>query len=197
MKKMSEILCEISTRVGAENNTLVEVLTLAIELVLQGREGHKVGTMFIVGDSDKVFDHSRTLILDPLFGHPDSEKRVSDPGMRETVKELAQLDGAFIVSDDGVVLSASRLVSAPTVDIDIPKGLGSRHYGAASITRETKATAVVISKSSVIRVFHDGSLVSEVMPQKWFLSDYTVHLIPPYSEKSEHDITVLIQISRN
>jgi len=195
MKKMNEILQEVSTRVGSDNNTLVEVLSLAIELVLQGREGHKVGTMFIVGDSDKVMDHSCTLILDPLFGHPVYEKRIYDPDMRETVKELAQLDGAFIVSEEGVVLSASRLVGTSSVDIDIPRGLGSRHYAAASITRATKATAVVISKSSVIRVFHNGALVSEVMPQKWFLSDYMVHLIPPYSERSEHDITVLIQIN--
>jgi len=196
MKTMCEMLSDISAKVGSdENNTLVDVLSLAIELVLQGREGQKVGTMFIVGDSSDVLENSRCLILDPLYGHPDSVKRISDPGMRETVKELAQLDGAFIVSKDGVVLSASRLVTTTAASIEMPRGLGSRHYAAASITHETNAVAVVISKSSIIRVFHRGVLVSEVMPQKWFLSDYTIHLVPPYSEQSEHDVTVLIQIN--
>jgi diadenylate cyclase len=196
MKSLNEMLSKISSKVGViEGNTLVEVLSLAIELVLQGREGHKVGTMFIVGDSSKVLDHSRPLILDPLQGHSDTVKKISDPDMRETVKELAQLDGAFIVSEEGVVLSASRIVNIPSKDIEVPLGLGSRHYAAASITKETEAIAIVISKSSVVRVFHKGTLVSEIMPQKWFLCDYTIHLVPPYSEHSQHDITVLIQIN--
>jgi DNA integrity scanning protein DisA with diadenylate cyclase activity len=191
---MNEMLYEISKRVGARNDTLVAVLSLAIELMLQGREGQSVGTMFIVGDNHNVLDRSRTLILDPLSGHPDEVKIITDAGMRETIKELAQLDGAFIISDEGVVLSATRLVGTPSTEIEIPSGLGSRHYAAASITSETDAVAVVVSKSSIIRVIHEGGLVAEIMPQKWFLSDYTVHLLPPYSEKSQHDITVLVQI---
>ena len=118
MRNLDEMLSKISSKVGAdEDNTMVNVLSLAIELVLQGREGHKVGTMFIVGDSSEVLEHSRSHILDPLKGHVDTVKKISDPGMRETVKELAQLDGAFILSEDGVVLSAARLVNIPSKDI--------------------------------------------------------------------------------
>ena len=196
METIKQLLKEISTKVGAnESQTLIDVLCLAIEIVLQGREGHKVGTMMIVGDSDTVLKHSRCLILDPLYGHPDSEKRISDPGMRETIKELAQLDGAFIISEDGIVLSATRLVDILSQDVELPRGLGSRHYAAAAITNKTNAIAVVISKSSVIRVFHQGNLISEIMPQKWFLTDHTIHLLPPYSEQSSHDLTILVQIN--
>jgi diadenylate cyclase len=196
MQKIKQLLAEISSKVGVdESHTIVEVLSLAIEMVLQGREGHKVGTMMVVGDSSAVLEHSRSLILDPLYGHPDSEKRISDPGMRETMKELAQLDGAFVISEQGIVLSAARLVDILSHDVELPRGLGSRHYAAAAITKETDAIAVVISKSSVIRVFHQGKLISEIMPQKWFLSDHTIHLIPPYSEQSLHDVTILVQIN--
>ena len=95
--------------------------------------------MFVVGDSLEVMKHSRSLILDPLYGHSDDLKRVSDPDMRETVKELAQLDGAFVVSDEGIVISACRYLDAFSEGITLPLGLGSRHMAAASITKQTNS----------------------------------------------------------
>jgi DNA integrity scanning protein DisA with diadenylate cyclase activity len=88
------------------------------------------------------------LILDPLLGHPPDKKRICDPDMRETIKELAQLDGAFIVGGDGVVISAARYINASANSLKLSLGLGSRHVAAASITRDTAAVAVVVSESS-------------------------------------------------
>ena len=117
---------------------------------------------------------SRPLILDPLYGHPEEKKKVSDPDMRETVKELAQLDGAFVVSGDGVVLSAARYINASSRRIELPLGLGSRHVAAASISRDTQAVAVVVSESSVVRIFDKGKLVTEIIPEIWlFGSEYS------------------------
>jgi diadenylate cyclase len=112
------------------------------------------------------------MILDPLYGHPESMKHIGDPGMRETVKELAQLDGAFIVSDEGVVLSACRYIDATSDGLDLPLGLGSRHMAAASITRATNAVAIVVSESSMVRVFDNGSIVGEIIPELWMLRQY-------------------------
>jgi DNA integrity scanning protein DisA with diadenylate cyclase activity len=111
--------------------------------------------------------------------------------MRETIKELAQLDGAFIVSDDGVVISACRYINASTDGIDLPLGLGSRHLAAASITKQTNAVAVVVSESSIVRVFDDGEIISEIIPELWMLRRYYSHIPKPYSERSEEDITVV------
>jgi DNA integrity scanning protein DisA with diadenylate cyclase activity len=112
------------------------------------------------------------MILDPLYGHPETMKRIDDPGMRETLKELAQLDGAFIVTDGGVVLSACRYIDATSEGLDLPLGLGSRHMAAASITRTTSAVAVVVSESSMVRVFDNGAIVGEIIPELWMLRQY-------------------------
>lgn len=144
--------------------TLEQVILLAVEIACEGREGRKVGTMFVVADSNATLRQSRCLILDPLWHHPPELKRIDNHNMRETVKELAQLDGAFIVSDEGVVLSAARYLYATAEGIDLPLGLGSRHMAAASITKNTDAIAVVVSESSVVRVFDSGELISEIIP---------------------------------
>lgn len=182
-------VCSSKRKINPE--TLEQVITLAIEIAREGREGRKIGTMFIISDSDEVLRRSRCLILDPLLGHQASNKHIDDPNMRETIKELAQLDGAFIVSDDGVVISACRYINASTDGIDLPLGLGSRHLAAASITKQTNAVAVVVSESSIVRVFDDGEIISEIIPELWMLRRYYSHIPKPYSERSEEDITVV------
>ncbi len=148
---------------------LRSVIELAIEIAREGREGRKIGTMFVVGDSHAVFSLSRELILDPLYGHTSAKKNIADPNMRETIKELAQLDGAFLVSDKGVVLSAARYIEAKSREIELPLGLGSRHLAAASISRQTSAVAVVASESSIVRIFDDGKIIAEIIPELWLI----------------------------
>ncbi|HOI95196.1 MAG TPA: diadenylate cyclase [Syntrophobacter fumaroxidans] len=176
MKMPDDLFCEVcSEKRGINPETLKQVVILAVEIAREGREGRRIGTMFIVSDTDEVLKHSRNLILDPLLGHPDHLKRIEDRNARETIKELAQLDGAFIVSDEGVVVSACRYVDAFSEGINLPLGLGSRHMAAASITKQTKSVAVVISESSVVRVFDDGEIVSEIIPELWMFKRYGSH----------------------
>ena len=59
-----------------------------------GREGRRIGTLFTIGKADEVLAASRALILDPLAGHAPARTHISDPNLRGTIKELAQLDGA-------------------------------------------------------------------------------------------------------
>ena len=152
-------------------NTLVleQTITLAVEIAREGREGRKIGTLFVVGDTEEVMRNSRPLILDPLFGHPDEQKHIADPDVRETLKELSQLDGAFVVSDEGVVVSAARYVDTVSDDLDVPLGLGSRHWAAASISKRTEAVSVVVSESSMVRMFDDGLLISEITPELYLI----------------------------
>ncbi len=176
---------------GVDLRTLEAVLILGIEISREGREGRKVGTMFVVGDSGAVLEQSRCLILDPLAHHPLETRHVENSDMRETAKELSQLDGAFIVSEAGHFVSACRYVNASAMGLKQPLGLGSRHMAAASITSITKAVAVVVSESSVVRVFDDGEIVGEVIPELWLMRNYTLHLDGEYHTHTEENVTVV------
>jgi len=180
-----------STKAKCNPETLEKTLHLAIEIAREGREGKKIGTLLVVGDEENVLSRSRTMILDPLLGHPNAVKRIEDSGMRETIKELAQLDGAFIIAEDGIVLSACRNINSSTKGIELPLGLGSRHMAAASISRETEAVSIVVSESSVVRIFADGNLVAEIIPEVWLLDKKSVHVKEPYAEEKIMDMKLL------
>jgi diadenylate cyclase len=191
MNEPKTVLCEVcSEKRGVNVRTLEQVIMLAVEIAREGREGRKIGTIFVVSDSDTVLKRSPSLILDPLLGHPSDRKQLDDPDARETIKELAQLDGAFIVSDDGVVLSACRYLSSSSDGIKLPLGFGARHMAAAAISRETNAVAVVVSESSVVRVFDDGELVAEIIPELWLFSKY-VPRFDRYIERSDEHVKVV------
>jgi DNA integrity scanning protein DisA with diadenylate cyclase activity len=103
--------------------------------------------------------------------------------MRETAKELAQLDGAFIISSDGIILSAARYISADAAGIDLPLGLGARHMAAAALTRATRSVTVVVSLTSVVRVFYRGQIVAEIIPDIWVLGQESIQIEGPYKER--------------
>jgi diadenylate cyclase len=190
--KILDLFCDICTkRRGINLLTLESVILLAVEIAREGREGRKIGTMFVVADHENVVKLSRNMILDPLLGHSPEKKHIDDPNMRETLKELAQLDGAFIVSDSGVVVSACRYIFAVSEGIELPLGLGSRHIAGASISKVTKAIAVVVSESSVVRVFDNGEMIGEILPELWLLKRYGLHLNEPYVLRKKGDIAVV------
>jgi DNA integrity scanning protein DisA with diadenylate cyclase activity len=186
-----ELLRDICTeKRGINLETLEEVILLAVEIAREGREGRKVGTMFVISDSEETLKHSKSLILDPLLYHPEEDKSLKDVNMRETVKELSQLDGAFIVSDEAVVISATRYIDASSEGINLPLGLGSRHMAAASITNHTNSIAVVVSESAVVRIFDNGEIISEIIPELWLFRRHGLHLEGPLSMRSSDEITV-------
>jgi len=184
-----EEICSEKRQVNAE--VLKQTVSLAVEIAREGREGRKIGTLFVVGDSRAVIKRSKPLILDPLQGHADEDKQIVDPDVRETIKELAQLDGAFLVSNSGVVLSAARYIDAASDSLDLPLGLGSRHMAGASISRQTSAVAVVVSESSMVRMFDDGELVSEIVPELWMIDGYTSRMDGRTFIRRDEDVTVI------
>ncbi len=189
---LADLLDEVcSERRGVNNRTLRRVVNLAVEIAREGREGRKIGTLFVVGDSEEVLRRSRPMILDPLHGHPGERTRIDDPDVRETLKELAQLDGAFVVSDEGVVVSAARYIDAVSESLSVPLGLGSRHMAAASVSKQTGAVAVAVSESSMVRMFDDGELVSEIIPELWMFDGYTTRLQGDTFTRRKEDITVI------
>jgi|SRR5581483_622094 len=181
----------ISADVGwCRRDVLDSTIELALEIAREGREGRRIGTLFTIGFAQEVLERSRSLILDPLAGHPRTVRHISDSNLRGTLKELAQLDGAFVLSDDGTVEAACRYLNTQTRDVEIPLGLGSRHLAAASMTKETRAVAIVVSESSIVRVFYSGNIIAELIPELWILSKYTPQLRGPVHEEHIQDVTI-------
>ncbi|MFQ5706589.1 MAG: DNA integrity scanning protein DisA nucleotide-binding domain protein [bacterium] len=194
MRNIFKHICTANREVSPE--VLESVLELAIELAREGREGQKIGTLFTVGDEEHVLKYSRPLILDPLYGHPSILKRIDNADMRETTKELAQLDGAFVVSKDGVILSAARYLEAPGEGVELPLGLGARHMAAAAMSKHTAALVIVVSTSSIVRVFDDGEIVGEILPELWLMSRSSFYIEQPQIvENRKEKITVVTKES--
>lgn len=181
------ILCQVTEY---DSEVLESLIELAVEIAREGREGRRIGTLFTLGDEEAVLAKSRALILDPLAGHPESSRHVTNPNLRGTIKELAQLDGGFVVSHDGIVLSASRYLDAFASQVDVPLGLGSRHLAAANMSAVTKAVGIVVSESSVVRLFCHGKMVGEIIPELWMI-DHAVKLRGPVKKETFGELTVL------
>ena len=158
-------LRELETSVPFE--TLKCVVDVATEIGREGREGKPVGTLIVVGDHRNVLERTRALGFDPFKGYPRRERNIRDSRVREAIKEIAQLDGAIIVSRDGTVEAGCRLIDAPVQGLSLPKGLGTRHWAAAAITAVTKAVAIVVSQSTgTVRLFRDGEVILRVSPMR-------------------------------
>jgi diadenylate cyclase len=108
---------------------------------------------------------------------------------------LAQLDGGFVVSHDGIVLSACRYLERGAAQVDVPRGLASRHIAAANMSAVTKAVGIVVSESSVLRFFCHGQRVGEIIPELWMM-DHAAHLRGTVNREQVGELTVLTPCPR-
>ena len=156
-------LRKLDTQVPLE--TLRAVVDLAVEIGREGREGHPVGTMFVVGDTRKVLTMARPMNFNPFRGYSAEERDIRDLNVREQIKDIAQLEGAIIVRRDGVAVAAAMRIEAPDKGFTLSKGLGTRHAAAAAISKSTKAVAVTVSQSSgTVRLFQNGEVMLHIEP---------------------------------
>lgn len=149
----------------ADPGVIRDVFEVAIELGKKGQKGKPVGALFVVGDAGKVMNKSRPLSYNPF---EKSHVHVGDPIVNVMLKEFSRLDGAFVISDSGKIVSAYRYLEPSAEGVDIPKGLGARHMAAGAVTRETNATAIVLSESDgMVRSFKSGELILELDPEEY------------------------------
>lgn len=141
------------------------VLDIAVEIATFGREGRPVGTIFVIGDTANVLKNSKQINFNPFKGYDDKRKNVTDPNVRESIKEFAQIDGAFVIRSDGTVNACGRLLLMPKGEVQILQGYGARHNAAAYITKQTQAIAIVVSESSgTVTVFKNGRVLFSFEP---------------------------------
>ncbi|WP_146600187.1 DNA integrity scanning protein DisA nucleotide-binding domain protein [Novipirellula aureliae] len=152
--------------------TIKAVIDLAAQIGREGREGKPVGTLFVVGDTRHVLDHANDSGVDPFRGYNRRQRNLLDKKVQEDAKEIAQLDGAFIINSDGVIEKSRQMLEVSHDALTMSKGLGARHWAAAAISQKTKAISVVVSQSTgTVRLYQNGLLVMRIEPMdknvKW------------------------------
>ncbi|MFO0964292.1 MAG: diadenylate cyclase [Gemmataceae bacterium] len=141
------------------------VVDLATAIGREGREGKPVGTMFVVGDTKKVLSMCRPLNFNPFRGYSREERDIRDRRVREQIKDIAQLEGAIVIQRDGAAEAACMYIDVPADGITLSKGLGTRHWAAAAISKRTRAIAVAVSQSSgSVRIFQNGTVMLQIEP---------------------------------
>ncbi len=138
-------------------------LTIALELSNEGREGKPVGAIFVIGPLRQLDKYTEQNIINPFRGYPEKERNILLDSMRNTVKEFAAIDGAFIIKGNGVVVSAGTTLRPDISGEDLPQGLGARHAAAAAITASTPSIAITVSEStSTVRLWRRGRMITEI-----------------------------------
>ncbi|MDR3143652.1 MAG: DNA integrity scanning protein DisA nucleotide-binding domain protein [Puniceicoccales bacterium] len=143
-------------------SVLANVLSVASEIAVEGREGRATGCLFILGDSEQIRPYTCPLILNPFHGHAEKQRNILDPFVVETVKEFSSLDGAFIIRSDGIIEAAGMMIQTPKVcHISLPLGLGTRHAAAAAISSLIPCVAIAVSQSTRrVTCFYRGEMLS-------------------------------------
>ena len=145
--------------------TVIAVVDIALDIGALGREGKSVGTTFIIGNIEQIMRASHQAIFNPFKGYSEHGREINSSEVVESLKELSQLDGAFIISENGIVEAAGRHLDAVSSITKQLKGLGSRHRAAASITMYCEAIAVVVSESTGrVTIFDEGKIIATLEP---------------------------------
>jgi DNA integrity scanning protein DisA with diadenylate cyclase activity len=140
-----------------------KALRLALELAYEGREGKPVGALFVVGDHREVEKYCLPGRINPFRGYTEKERNILDDSIDDSIKEIAKMDGAFVVKGNGVIVSACVTLRPAIAGERLPQGLGARHAAAAAITASTKSIAITLSESTgAVRVWRRGEMITEL-----------------------------------
>ena len=165
---VDKLFFDISKHFSDQNinaDAIEATIKIAQELAREGREGKKIGTSFIIGEKQKILPYIRQLFINPFKGYPEEMRKITDPSIKETVKEFAQLEGAFAINSDGTILTCGAYINVNTEHVNLPLGFGTRHRSCAALTQETDAIAVVVSQSGgIVRVFKNGKPIIKLEP---------------------------------
>lgn len=159
--QVPEGLAEVHFPAGVRLDVVMRALHLAAELGSQGREGKSVGTIMVIGDDPALDGATQQMILNPFAGYPPPDRNILDPSLTETIKELAKIDGAFLISGDGTIRSAGTHLSGRPNPREMEAGLGARHAAALGITAVADVLALCLSESTgALTLFHGGRRIT-------------------------------------
>jgi DNA integrity scanning protein DisA with diadenylate cyclase activity len=114
--------------------------------------GKKLGALFVIAP-EKHFKK----IYEPLYPQVNGKTSIFERGSKELILKLAELDGAFLIGEDGkIVCFGARIRKSKALP-----GYGTKHAAATGITGYIKdSTAILISEeTNWIKVFKNGNIV--------------------------------------
>jgi diadenylate cyclase len=150
---------EVLAGTRVNENVFDAVFHLCLEISREGREGHVVGTAFAIGDTQKVMEYSRPCTINSFEGQSVEKRQITKPENAEVIKGLAQMDGAFVIREDGYIEASGRHFIIDNLKLKIPDGYGTRHSSVAGITQMTKAIGFVVSTSGgKISIMKNGEI---------------------------------------
>ena len=142
--------------------------------------------MFVVGDTRRVLARCHPAGFDPVKGYSRKERNLQDHrGCARPSRKSPRWTGPSSCNADGTVEKSCQLIDAGHANLTLSKGLGSRHWAGAAISKTTQAIAVVVSESTgTVRLFQHGEVVLRVEPfrraMKW--KDFEYEPRPPDAE---------------
>ncbi len=119
----------------------------------------KLGALFVIAPKNKFRN-----IYEPLYPQVIGKHRISESGAKELILKLAELDGAFLIGDDGILIAfGARIEKSQAL-----KGYGTKHAAATGITSHIKnSTAILVSEeTNWIKVFKKGNIVLQMDSSK-------------------------------
>ena len=139
---------------------LERVIAVAMELAVEGREGRPVGCLFVVGDTEKVEDFTKPLVLNPFYGYKEEDRNILT---RSWTRRSRSSRRSTVRSSSAATGWSSRpgsLIQATDNDSRCPSGLGSRHAAAAAISVAANCIAIVVSSSTgQVTLFRRGVIL--------------------------------------
>ena len=150
---------QVLTGTRVNENVFDAVFHLCVEISREGREGHVVGTSFVIGDTPGVMEHSRPCTINSFEGQSREKRQVTNPENAEVIKGLAQMDGAFVIREDGYIEASGRHFIIDNLPLKISNGYGTRHSSVAGITQMTNAIGFVVSATGgKISIMKNGEI---------------------------------------
>lgn len=138
---------------------LERAIGIATDLATEGREGKPVGSILVLGDTEKIKPYIEQLVMNPFSGYRPEDRNILNPFIEETIKEWALIDGAFVIDGDGTVFSAGSRLTAVDSQLSLQGGLGTRHAAAAAISSVADCAAICVSSSGQVTLFRYGESI--------------------------------------
>jgi hypothetical protein len=154
-----------------ERQVLDQAMDFMVDLSDNGVNGHRVGTILVIGDTQSLFDNTVDSVPNPLRGYSSQMRSIFDRTFRRSLAQFSQFDGCIGMSQNGCVDFCGRLISH-TKDLgEMPEeiqGRGARHQAGWAISKLVPGSiSIILSQDGDILVLKGGAVISKIVRRQY------------------------------